>query len=160
MNRKLILLFGILAVLTACIPLPSPNRSNACPVTQPSQPPFSPPIDVDYEGLFWYGTPALWTALPLDGIWRGLPRDDSGFVQKIVFWREGFDAISEPNPALTVSGRRLDASAPAFLSDATHGFDETGDFMLTGVSIPTEGCWEITAQYQAEKLTFVILITP
>ena len=161
MNRKLILLSSILAVLTACAPLTSPEKSNACPVTQPPETPFSPPIDADYEGRFWYGTPALWTNLPSDGIWWELPHAEDGYVQKAVFWREGFDAKSEPHPALTVSGRRLDASAPTFsFSDATHGWDETGNFMLMGISVPSEGCWEITAAYQAAQLSYVVLVTP
>jgi len=161
MYRKLFSILSTLVILSACASLNYPNKSDICPVTKPSQPPFSPPIDVEYEERFWYGTPALWTNLPSDGIWWGLPRDDSGFVQKVVFWREGFDALSEPNPALTVTGRRLDGWAPTFtLSDATHGFDETGSFMLIGISIPTEGCWEITAEYQEEKLIFVILVVP
>jgi len=159
MNRKLPLLFAILVVLVACIPQPSPDKSDVCPVTQPQQPPFSPPIDANYEGRFWYGSSALWTNLPSDGVWWGLPHDDDGYVQKAVFWREGFVALDEPNPALTVSGRKLDASAPTFsFSDATHGWDETGNFMLMGISIPTEGCWEITAEYQDAQLIYVVKV--
>jgi len=161
MIRKLFVLFSLFGVLSACTSASENNAVGDCPVTTPAEQSLSLPIGIEYEERFWYGTPALWTNLPADGIWWGLPKDDNGFVQKTVFWREGFDAISEPNPDLTVSGRRLDAPAPPFsISDATHGFDETGSFMLTGVSIPTEGCWEITAQYKAEKLTFVILVTP
>ncbi|MGB7875374.1 MAG: hypothetical protein WBL25_13405 [Anaerolineales bacterium] len=161
MNRKLPILFGIMVVLAACVPQTSPDKSNVCPVTQPPEPAFSPPIDTDYEGRFWYGTPTLWTNLPSDGIWRGLPKDDDGYVQKARFWREGFVALDEPKPALTVSGRRLEASAPTFsFSDATHGWDETGDFMLMGISIPTEGCWEITAEYQDAQLTYVVEVVP
>ena len=162
MNRRLALLFGILAFFTACVAQTSQNKSDACPVTQPGQPSFSPPTDMkDYEGRFWYGTPALWTNLPSDGIWQGLPKDDDGYVQKAVFWREGFVALDQPTPALTVSGRRLDASAPTFsFSDATHGWDETGDFILMGISLPTEGCWEITAEYQDAQLTYVVKVVP
>lgn len=162
MNGKPTLLFGILVVLAACVPQTSPNNSGTCPVTQPPEPSFSPPTDIkDYEGRYWYGTSALWTNLPSDGIWQGLPQDNGGYVQKAVFWREGFVALDEPNPALTVSGRKLDAYAPTFsFSDATHGWDETGDFMLMGISIPSEGCWEITAEYQDAQLSFVVLVTP
>jgi hypothetical protein len=160
MNDRLTPLFGFLLVLASCLPTTSPDESNACPVTQPTEPPFAAPIDANYDGTFWYGTPALWTNLPSDGVWWGLPQDGDGFTQKTVFWRDGFDALSEPYPALTVSGRRLDASAPAFsFSNATHGWDETGDFMLMGISIPTDGCWEIIAEYQDVKLNYVVLVT-
>ena len=161
MIRKLLLLFSILMLLAACVPQLFPNKSDVCPVTTPSQQTTVIPIDIDYEERFWYGTPVLWTNLPSDGVWWGLPRDGDGFVQKVVFWREGFDAISEPQPDLIVSGRRLDASAPTFTeSDATHGWDETGNFMLMGISIPSEGCWEITAEYQKAKLTYVVKVVP
>ena len=161
MSRKRLLLFSILGILVACAPLNSPQKPDACPVTTPSQQSSTLPIDIDYEGRFWYGTPALWTNLPSDGIWSELPCDNDGYVQKAVFWREGFVALEDLNPALTVSGRRLDASAPTFsFSDATHGWDDTGDFMLVGISIPTEGCWEITAEYRDAKLTYVVKVTP
>lgn len=161
MYRKLFFLFSILGVLVSCAPLNSPNNSDVCPVTTPSQKSLPLPIDIEYEGRFWYGTPALWTNLPSDGIWWELPQDDVGYVQKAVFWREGWVALNEPNPALTVSGRRLDAPASSFTeSDATHGWDETGYFMLVGINIPTAGCWEITAEYQEASLTFVVLVTP
>ncbi len=161
MIRKLFVLLSLFGVLSACTSAPENTVVDDCPVTTPSQQSLSLPIDIEYEDRFWYGTPALWTNLPTDGIWRGLPQDDNGFVQKTVFWREGFDALDEPNPALTVSGRRLDAPAPPFsFSDATHGWDETGNFMLLGISIPTEGCWEITTEYRDEQLIFVVLVTP
>jgi hypothetical protein len=159
MCRKLLISFSTLLLLVACLPQLSPDKSDVCPISQPQQPPFSPPLDVNYGGRFWYGSPALWTNLPTDGIWWGLPKDEDGYVQKAVFWREGFTALEELNPDLIVSGRRLDAAAPAFsFSDATHGWDETGDFMLMGISIPTEGCWEITAEYEDAQLTFVVKV--
>ena len=161
MCRNLIILICIPAIFAACIPLSSPNKSDTCPVTTPSQQSLLLPIDIEYENRFWYGTPALWTNLPIDGIWQELPHDKDGYVQKVVFWSEDFEALSQPNPALTLSGRRLDDWAPTFsLSDATHGFDETGSFMLIGISIPNEGCWEITTEYRDEKLTYVVLVIP
>ena len=161
MIQKILVLLSLLGIFTACTNSPSNNTADDCPVTTQPQQSQSLPIDIEYENRFWYGTPALWTNLPSDGIWEKLPKDDSGYVQKAVFWRESWAAVDEPNPALTVSGRRLDASAPVFsFSDATHGWDETGDFMLVGISIPTEGCWEITAEYQEAQLSYVILVSP
>ena len=161
MYRKFFILFSILGILTTCSPSSSRDKSDTCPVTTPSQQSMSLPIEIDYKERFWYGTPALWTNLPSDGIWQGLPQDNGGYVQKAVFWREGFVALDEPNPALTVSGRRLDASAPTFsFFDATHGWDKTGNFMLVGINIPTGGCWEITAEYQDVQLSYVILVSP
>lgn len=161
MLRKLLLLFSILGILAACNLQSSTKKSDACPVTTPSQQSATLPIDIDYEGRFWYGSPNLWTNLPTDGIWSELPHNNEGYAQKAVFWRKGFVALDELNPALTVSGRRLDMSAPAFsFSDATHGWDNTGDFMLMGINIPTEGCWEITTEYQDAKLIYVVKVVP
>ena len=99
--------------------------------------------------------------MPTNGIWQELPKDDDKYVQKTVFWSEGYVALNELNPDLTMSGRRLDTSAPTFsFSDATHGWDASGDFMLIGISIPTEGCSEITAEYKGTELTYVVKIIP
>jgi hypothetical protein len=155
------MILSLLGVLTACTGAIGNNVVSDCPVTSPSQQSKSPPIDIEHDGKFWYGTPALWTILPENGIWQGLPQDEDGYVQKTVFWREGYVALDEPQPALTVSGSRLDAPAPTFsFSDATHGWDNTSDFMLMGISIPTEGCWELEAAYEDAKLNFVVLVKP
>ncbi len=162
MLRRQILSCGILALLSACIPKTSSDQSESCPTTQPPEPPFSPPGTAEtFEGLFWYGSPELWTALPLDGTWRELPRTEAGFTQKGAFWSENFDALSEPNPDLTLTGRRLDGPTISFVeSEATHGFDRTGSFMLSGISIPTEGCWEFNADYSETSLSFVVEVKP
>jgi hypothetical protein len=161
MVRKIVALLSLSVFLTACTGTPDNNPVGECPVTTPSEQSAALPIDIEYEGRFWYGTPALWANLPSDGIWQELPHDDTGYVQKAVFWREDFNAISEPNPALILTGRRLSGSTLIFTeNEATHGFDETGNFMLIGVSIPAGGCWEITAEYKAVQLSFVVLVVP
>ena len=157
MTPNVLILLSMMIIFSACAPKSPMKSLDACPVTTASQQITSLPSLSSYENRFWYGTPALWTNLPTDGIWRGLPQDVEGFVQKAVFWREGYIATEEPNPEITLSGRRVDKSSESFsFSDATHGWDETGDFMLLGITIPTEGCWEITAKYQDTLLTFVV----
>lgn len=157
MNRGFLLTICIAISFSACAQGSPMENQEACPVTTPSQQTSSLPAKTDYEGRFWYGTPALWTNLPSDGVWWGLPQDDSGYVQKTVFWREGYVAIEEPNPDLTVSDRRLDAPSERFsFSDSTSGWDSSGDFMLLGISIPTKGCWEITAEYEDVTLNYVV----
>ncbi len=149
-----------------------------CPVTQPQDPPFKPP-DADpaqgeglpgpaasslgsFEGYFWYGSEALWTQLRRDGMWSELPHNDRGYTQKIFFSRQGYDWRQEPQPALTVSGRRLDVAGPAFEElQATNGYHpDVGPFMLVGVDIPTAGCWQITGHYQGHDLSFVVWLAP
>lgn len=161
MKTWILLPFAMSLLLSACGTQSPVNNLDVCPVTTPSQQTSSLPTVIDFEDRFWYGTPALWTNLPADGTWKGLPLDDDGYVQKTVFWREGFVALEEINPALMVSGRRLDTRSDRFsFSHATHGWDRTGDFMLMGISIPSEGCWEITAEYQNTQLTYVVEVIP
>lgn len=132
-----------------------------CPITTPPDPSFVPPDntpDAPPDGLFWYGTPKLWTALPTDGLWSDLPEDEHGFTQKTVWWRENYVAFEETQPDLTVSGRQLDGPG-SFRQEtpATHGVNpDSGQFMLAGIVIPEPGCWEITGHYRDQTLSFVI----
>ena len=167
-----------LALLTAC----SPTRSGdalaaaehlaaaeqtqsppaACAVTQPPDPPFTPPnpYEAPLQGEFWFGSPALWTSLPLDEAWRDLPHNQGGYAQKVFWWRQGYDWSAEPEPALTVAGKRLDGEAPPLVaSKATNAYAaDIGSAMLVGVDIPTAGCWEITGQYGEQELSFVVQV--
>jgi hypothetical protein len=135
-----------------------------CPVTQPADPVFDPPspYGAPEQDSFWYGSPDLWTMLGTRGTWSDLPHDDSGYTQKVFWWRQGYDSTTEPEPSLTVSGKRLDGESPPLIaSKATHGTHETlQSFMLVGVVAPTAGCWEITGQYGDYSLSFVVWIAP
>jgi hypothetical protein len=60
--------------------------------------------------------------------------------------------------SLGVPGQEIAASG----GDATHGWienDDSGAFMLTGIRLPTAGCWKITGHYDARKLSFVVWVT-
>jgi hypothetical protein len=137
-----------------------------CPVTTPGEAAFEAPApyssEAPWKGFFWYGSRDLWTALRTDGIWAGLPDNPEGFTQKIMWWSDKFVLKDENEPALVVSGRRLDAEAPPLKSyGATNAFaDDIGEAMLTGVDFPTLGCWEITGRYKEAELTFVVWIAP
>jgi hypothetical protein len=135
-----------------------------CPVTVPPQPGFTPPGPYPPEppALYqavWYGTEELWTMLSPEGeVWRELPKDGGVLVQKTLWWREGYSALAEPEPAIAVSGRRLDRPGPSFEGHppGTHGIrEDIGDFMLVGIGLPSPGCWEITARYGNAELSYV-----
>jgi hypothetical protein len=142
------------------------DLAQACAVKTPADQPFVPPSPypaTPSEGSFWLGTNLLWTALPVDGTWKSLPHytpTDPTFRQKIFWWRQGYDPNTEPQPNLTVTGRRLDFPAPPLLSDpATNGWVQPDQpFMLVGVNFPTLGCWEITGHYRDQELTFVMRV--
>ncbi len=150
-----------------------PGTSNSdrvpesCPVTRPYQtsffiPSFPYPSKAS-AGDFWFGSDRLWTALPVNGTWRGLPHytpNDPTFRQKLAFWRTGYDWHTEPQPRLKVTGKRLDSPAPPLLSDqASNAWVKPEQpLMMTGINFPTLGCWEITGRYQDDELTFVVWV--
>jgi hypothetical protein len=137
-----------------------------CPVTIPVKSAFEAPDpyspSATWEGISWFGSDHLWTALHNDGVWAGLPLNSDGYTQKIMWWSSLYNLPAEPEPALVVTGRRLDGDAPALrFYGATNAMaDDIGEAMLTGVEFPTLGCWEITGQYKKTGLTFVVWIAP
>ena len=135
-----------------------------CPVTRPSDPPFTPPVPYPESNPweFRYGSADLWTAVPQDGLWAGLPHNPEGYTQKVFWWREGYSWSDEPEPELVVTGRRLDDSAPPLnVSRATNAFaSDIGSAMLVGVDFPTLGCWEITGSYGGHDLSFIVWVGP
>jgi len=137
-----------------------------CPVTIPGASSFEAPEPYSavapWPGIFWYGTEHLWTALQTNGVWEGLPKNPEGYTQKIMWWSSLYVLKDELEPALVVSAQRLDGEAPPFkFHGATNAFaKDIGDAMLTGVDLPTEGCWEVTGQYKKSSLTFVVWIAP
>ncbi len=136
-----------------------------CPVTSPPEELFAPPLPYPRyppsSSDFWYGTAELWTAVP-NGVWSALPHNPEGYTQKVFWWNKDYVWKKEPQPQLTVTGRRLDASAgPLKVSRATHAFaDDIQSAMLVGVDFPTLGCWEITGRYRQAELSFVVWVTP
>jgi hypothetical protein len=138
---------------------------NNCPVTQPPERPFTPPSPYSRNAPwnnFWYGTDSLWTAVPENGVWSALPNNPPGYTQKVFWWRKGYSPTAEPEPQLSVTGRRLDAPAPPLnVSKATNAYAvEIGSAMLVGVDFPTLGCWEITGRYAGTELSFVVQVAP
>lgn len=137
-----------------------------CPVTTAGNVSFRAPEPYSpsspWEGMFWYGSEGLWTALHTDGVWAKLPKTSDGYTQKIMWWSDFYILKDEPEPALTVSGRRLDGASPSLrFYGATNAMgDDIGEAMLTGVEFPTLGCWEITAQYKKSEVKFVVWVAP
>jgi hypothetical protein len=140
-----------------------PRVPSTCRLTKPTHP-FVPPAEYaaptrppDYYHSEWYGDAHLWTMLRHGGeIWFGLPLGPDGLAQKTFWWSVDFDVNDEPQPAIAVSGRQLDG--PGRLVAPTPGTNAAADFgsaMLTGIDIPTTGCWRITATYRRVSLSYV-----
>ena len=138
----------------------------SCPVTKPPASLFVPPPPYPKHSghrTFWFGTEKLWTRLPIDGTWvlRNSESKNSGFTQKLLWWRRGYDWRANPEPQLSVTGERLNASGLALVTRgrATNGWTrEDLSFMLIAIDIPTFGCWKFTGHYQGEALSFVTWI--
>ena len=137
-----------------------------CPVTLPGKIPFEAPEPFSstppWPNFFWFGSDHLWTVLTTNGSWSHLPLNPEGYTQKILWWSDRFSLKDEPEPALVVTGKRLDEKAPPLKTyGATNAFaDDIGEAMLTGVDFPTHGCWEVTGQYKETDLSFVVWISP
>lgn len=159
MNRH-ILILGVSALILA------QSAAAQCPVTTPQNPPFVPPPayrpELAPQPGFWFGTKALWTWISTDSTWwlGG---------QKIVYWRDGFDARNHGQD-LKIVARRLDVYAPLVWlpnaspvvfpeTDGRAHWDVPGDAaMMSGIDIspashgaPLGGkgaCWEISAHFE------------
>lgn len=57
---------------------------------------------------------------------------------------------------LEISGRRLDGDAPPI--EASFGEGYPGDFQASGLTFPTEGCWQIRARAGGSELEFVVYV--
>ena len=136
---------------------------DSCLVTRAPVRPFIPPVP--YSALpespdrFWFGTEALWVMPKADGTWHGL-HTENGYRDKLFLWRRGYDGRVEQKPAVTISAKRLDRPAPPYVvSRATNAYLPSGEWtMLTGLDIPTLGCWELTAQYRGTTLQWVVWV--
>jgi hypothetical protein len=143
-----------------------------CLTTRAPNPPFIPPSPYQVEApanMFWYGTDRLWTALGSDGKWRmrNNVMKGKGYRTKLTFWRRGFDWRTELEPKLAVAAKRLDGGRDAskiIMAPANVVFipNREAAGMMTGIDIPSAGCWEVSAQYGGHgySLTFVVSVEP
>ena len=170
--------FGALLLNEPARPALSPLESGAlqkpippatCPITQPPSEPFVPPAPYPTKHSeatsFWLGSEKLWTLRPIDGLWYGLRtvEPDSGheiYRDKVFWWRKGYDWRTENPPQLKVTGKRLDAPAPALYPERANPAFIKIPAIVTGINIPTVGCWEMTGDYKGDKLTFVVWVEP
>jgi hypothetical protein len=140
------------------------SSDSSCPVTTAPSPAFTPPAPYPPNppsGSFWFGTAKLWTILSTDPTWRNLPHSDSGYGQKLFWWRDSYDWKAEPQPKLIVTAKRLDAAAPAVSAPrASNGYrqEDWKSFMVVGIDIPKAGCWQITGRYGSDELNFVVRV--
>ncbi len=173
---RLVLLIS-LAALTAMAQQNSSQRPStprppaSCPVTVPPANPFTPPGLPklgDNENSFWFGTEKLSIVLEKSAVWYWAPHAPGHEHQvqpltvKTFWWSVDFNWKKEWPVELKVTGRRLDGDAPPLLTlRSTNALvDQPVAAMLSGIYVPTPGCWEITGAYKGQKLSFVVWVQP
>jgi hypothetical protein len=144
-------------------PSPTPTATPICEVTRP-EPVFTAPrpfpsTPPGYYKSDWFGSAALWTMLNRDGeVWRNLPQSVDGLTQKTFWWSADWVMADEPEPPITVIGRRLDGPGTFGFGPGTNAMADFGTAMLVGVDFPTTGCWKITGRYRSASLSFIVLV--
>jgi len=129
----------------------------ACSVTLPRKAPLPP----NEAGTFFGSGAAHGNgALYVGGLWPdgtivfepGGPgfRYPDGSLDMKFGWYRGRGLRGK----LSIHGKRLDGSAPPSRASIPEAYADTG-FQATGVSFPTEGCWEVTGEVGQTRLTFV-----
>ena len=133
-----------------------------CPVTPAyALPPRAAPKD--FPAPTWYVNPerTIWAGLapPYLGKWY------AGLGQKVRWWRRG---------PLQVEGRRLDGPAPPLVAagegqsldrplptpDPAVPTPVSGGGQASSITIPTPGCWEMTARTPRDLFRFVVYAYP
>lgn len=154
---------GLIAVgaLAGCATAPPPVPSEPtlgdiedCPVTRPGAGPPGVSPDLFFGSGAAHGNGRLWVG----GLWpdgviladRRFVDEDGAVEMKFGWWRE---VAGE----LTITGRRLDAPAPPAHDEVPPGYGSKG-FQASGVTFPTEGCWEVTGTVAATSLAFVTFV--
>jgi hypothetical protein len=126
-----------------------PPRAGICPLTLPNE--RTPRGQAD-AGMN-HGNGKLWTAMWPHNVLiasGSYIRPDGSVWMKWPWWRR-------VKGRLTVTGRRLDGEAPPLTAAIPSGYGDRG-FQPSGITFPTEGCWEVTGAAGSARLTFVTLV--
>jgi hypothetical protein len=159
-GRKMVRLFqtttvSVLAIVTLLaigLCAESKNAPAACPVTKPNG--STPPGERSCPNCLGNGD--QWAGLYPEGKvvfspgGPGFVLEDGSLSMKFWWWRGG-------RGRLTITGRRLDATAPPLRARIPEGYGDTG-FQATALIFPTVGCWQVTGKVGESRLTFVTLV--
>lgn len=155
---------SLLSSVALLIALNTEGRAEArvpetCPVTLPAAPRFKPPAPYEEGTRVWHGTPALWTSLPRDGIWRSL-----GARNKFSWWSQNWGPTTANKDGLNllVSALKLDGETRSIVFSDVENVVEDADHwsMMMSLDFPVSGCWQVTGRLGKESLTFVVWVSP
>lgn len=157
MNRSFILLPFLSVFLAACSSIELSLPRDACPVSKPvwAKPPedAAVPDPPAYGYYFVNDDLSIWAS----AWWTGLDEnhlrasgEGEGF--KIGWFR--------PDGAtLEITGHHMDdPQAPPLQAYVPCCYPTR--FQASGLSFPTEGCWEVTARAANSELTFIVWVEP
>lgn len=118
-------------------------KPQMCSATRPTE--AVPPSENDA----FRGSNGSWYTNADQTIWAG------GMATHLLAGPEGNKVpwIRPKGSVLTIVGRRLDGESPPLRVSVPCCYG--GTFQATGLFVPSEGCWEITARAGDRKLTFV-----
>lgn len=130
--------------------------SFSCPVTRPNglQPPATG--NAFMAGRGDYGNAWLWTSLWIwgeDGVHVPASAIDADGIAQDLKW-SWYRFVPG---TLSITGRRLDAEAPPLTAWVPSGYGDRG-FQVSGLTFPTEGCWEVMGHLGEADLTFVVTV--
>jgi hypothetical protein len=155
-------LLSVAAITAASAASPATPSSSPtafdCPISRPSG--KQPPEIADLGCMDGIANDALWVSLVMWSEQPGIvevPNDShllpDGTVQEMKWAWYRYAAGK-----LTIEGHRLDAPAPPLIGEVPDGYGLTG-FQVSGITFPTDGCWEITGHLgDAANLTIVVLV--
>lgn len=127
-----------------------PGASGVCPLTLPNG--RTPPGGKDVGAN--HGNGKVWTAMWPHNVLIATPdyiAEDGSVVMKWPWWwRRTLGA------ELAITGRRLDGDAPPLTAYTLDGYE--AGFQPSGITFPTEGCWQVTGAVGDARLTFVTLV--
>jgi hypothetical protein len=141
--------------------------ADSCPVTLAPAPAFVPPAPYNsspLSGGFLLGSESLWTFVNTDDFRPDPSRPGGPYAFKLVYWHPGLNwHHTDETNGLTVVARRLDAPSTAIVftrraNMVGHVSAEAPEevAMMTGLDLPSGGCWEIAADFKGEHVSYVI----
>lgn len=154
---RLSIIFLCLSALVACTGT-SPTESdlaNSCAITEPVW--AKPPNDAAVQGEPGFGyyfineDQSIWAAA-----WWAEPELEYLLVASENGIKTGW--FRPAGATLEITGQRLDAQAPPLEAHVPCCYPTR--FQATGLSFPTEGCWQVTARAADSELSFVVEVAP
>ena len=144
----------VLVIAAGCgSPTPTTTPAVACNPTQPNG--DTPPGEDASPSFYGNGrlyTSALWAggAIVADPSFVG---PDGSISMKFAWWRA--PGVGAPGD-LQITGHERSTGA-SILASIPDGYGQR--FQASGITFPTEGCYEITARSGDAELTFVVKVT-